>query len=82
MNCVKDRQVNGLTEEWVSKGKIKIFYMYMKYMVFALFIGRFKATPPHPIWIEHLTKKVIFCDFSVCKRPSHPLFTEGTVEVC
>ena len=36
-------------------------------MVFAndlwLFIGRFKATLPHPIWIEHLAKRVMFCLF-------------------
>ena len=38
-----------------------------KYMVFVndlwLFTGKFKATLPHPIWIEHLAKRVMFCLF-------------------
>ena len=38
--------------------------------------------PPHPIWIEHLTKKVMFTHFYVCKRPPPPHLTVGMVEVC
>ena len=53
-------------------------------MIFAndlwLFIGRFKATLSHPIWIEHLAKRVIFCLFLRFATP--PPFTEGMVEVC
>ena len=38
-----------------------------------LFIGRFKATLPHPIWIEHLTNKVIFYHFRFANAPP-PLY--------
>ena len=52
-----------------------------KYMVFVndlwLFTGKFKATLPHPIWIEHLAKRVMFClfffRFANAPKPPPPL---------
>ena len=60
-------------------------------MVFAndlwlhVFIGRFKATLPHPIWIEHLAKRVMFFFFlglqTPLTPPPPPSLTEGMMEV-
>ena len=49
-------------------------------MIYDYLLSDLMKPPPHPIWIEHLTKKIKFPHFGVCKPP--PPLTEGMVEVC